>query len=146
MNKMIAIALLTLAPVAVSAGSYEWTSGWGMGVSEHLVDDGNYNALNISCPDDEGGVSAYATINAKEYSSNDEAGFDVIVDGEVYSNPFFTDCNVCNANFEGFWDDLRTAKRLQLSAQGQIVNLPSKNIGEVLKPLGHPENSCRSAW
>lgn len=33
-------SLFTLAACNVAvAGTYEWTSGWGMGVSEHLVDD-----------------------------------------------------------------------------------------------------------
>ena len=36
---LLLCGLLTCA--SVQAGTYEWTSGWGMGVSEHLVDDGN---------------------------------------------------------------------------------------------------------
>ncbi|WP_374377789.1 hypothetical protein [Pseudomonas fluvialis] len=40
-----------LISASAQAGTYEWTSGWGMGVSEHQVDDGNGNDLNISCPD-----------------------------------------------------------------------------------------------
>lgn len=46
---LLLCGLLTCA--SVQAGTYEWTSGWGMGVSEHLVDDGNGNELNISCPE-----------------------------------------------------------------------------------------------
>ncbi|TRO25850.1 hypothetical protein EQ826_12530 [Ectopseudomonas mendocina] len=130
------------------AGTYEWTSGWGMGVSEHLVDDGNGNELNISCPDyeEDGYVRAYATIGGRQYSSEDDSGFDVIVDGVTYSNPFFTDCRVCGANFPDFWEALREANHLKLSAGGQIITLPTRNIANVLRPLGSPENSCRSAW
>lgn len=139
-------SLLTCA--SVHAGTYEWSSGWGMGVSEHIVDDGNGNELNISCPDNEedGHVRAYATISGKQYSSEEGSGFDVIVDGETYSNPFFTDCRVCGANFPGFWESLRNANNLKLAAGGQTVNLSTKNISSVLQPLGSPENSCSSAW
>lgn len=130
------------------ADTNEWTSGWGMGVSEHLVDDGNGNELNISCPDyeEDGYVRAYAKIGGRQYSSDEGNGFDVIVDGETYSNPFFTDCRACGANFSGFWEALRKANNLKLAAGGQTVNLPTRNITSVLQPLGSPENSCNSAW
>lgn len=29
------------------ADTYEWTSGWGMGVSEHLVDDGKPQGIAL---------------------------------------------------------------------------------------------------
>ncbi|MDH4567192.1 hypothetical protein E8E95_10925 [Pseudomonas sp. BN414] len=137
-----------LAGTGAHAGTYEWTSGWGMGVSEHLVDDGNGNELNISCPDHEedGYVRAHASIGGRQYSSDEGNGFDVIVDGETYSNPFFTDCRVCGTNFPGFWEALRKANNLKLAAGGQTVNLPTKSISSVLQPLGSPENSCHSAW
>lgn len=142
-----------LACSIASAGTYEWTTGWGMGVSEHMVDDGNGNELNISCPDyeEDGAVRAYATIAGKQYSSEEGAmsgdrSFDVIVDGEHYSNPFFTDCRACGANFPAFWQALRQANRLQLVGGGHTINLPTTNIAAVLTPLDSPENSCRSAW
>ncbi|HEP9385827.1 TPA: hypothetical protein VDV57_001521 [Pseudomonas aeruginosa] len=129
------------------AGTYEWTSAYTQGVEEHLVDDGNGNELNISCPDDdERPVTAYASITGKQYSSDKGDGFDVIVDGTTYSNPFFTDCHVCGANFSGFWAALRKANNLQISAEGKIVKLPTKNLKKVLLPLNSKENLCRSAW
>ncbi|WP_312956686.1 hypothetical protein [Pseudomonas songnenensis] len=133
---------------SAQAGTYEWTSGWGMGVSEHLVDDGNGNELNISCPDyeEDGYVRAYASIGGRQYSSEEGIGFDVIVDGEIYNNPFFTDCRVCGANFPGFWEALRQTNHLKLVAGGMTINLPTKSIANALRPLGSPENSCRSAW
>ncbi|QLF94883.1 hypothetical protein HW090_17515 [Pseudomonas sp. ABC1] len=137
-----------LIVVTAQAGTYEWTSGWAMGTTEYLVDDGNGNELNISCPDDEDRyISAFATIQGKRYSSDEGAGFDVIVDGELYSNPFNTDCRVCADIFKhAFWEDLYRANRLQITADGQTVNLPVKNIGNVLLPLNDPYNSCRVAW
>lgn len=92
-----------------------------MGVSEHLVDDGNGNELNISCPDyeEDGYVRAYASIGGRQYSSEEGSGFDVIVDGETYNNPFFTDCRVCGANFPSFWETLRQANHLKLMADGK---------------------------
>lgn len=149
MRKMIVLGVFCAFSAAASAGAYEWTSGWGMGVSEHLVDDGNGNELNISCPDDEeqGYVSAYATINGKQYSSSDEPGFDVIVDGKAYTNPFYTGCRACGDIFRNdFWEALRKANRLQLSAEGRTINLPTKNLAQVLKPIDSQENSCRSEW
>ncbi|WP_440468279.1 hypothetical protein ACKI1H_10205 [Pseudomonas sp. YH-1] len=147
-KKLLLAAVLTTAAVSTaSAGTYEWTSGYAQGVQEHLVDDGNGNELNISCPDDgESAVSAYATIAGKQYSSSDDIGFDVIVDGVFYSNPFFTDCHACGSNFPGFWAALRRANNLQLSAEGKTVKLPTKNLSEVLQPLNSNKNFCRSAW
>ncbi|MGU1440777.1 hypothetical protein ACSEOI_02240, partial [Pseudomonas aeruginosa] len=124
---LLLCSLLTCA--SAHAGTYEWTSGWGMGISEHLVDDGNGNELNISCPnyEEDGYVRAYASIGGQQYSSTEGNGFDVIVDGETYSNPFFTDCRACGANFPGFWEALRKANNLKLAAGGQTVNLPTKS-------------------
>jgi hypothetical protein len=148
MNKTLFLTAILSSVTAniVLAGTYEWTSGFTQGVNENMVDDGNGNDLNISCPDDEDqGVSAYATIAGKAYASTD-GGFDVIVDGEQYSNPFYTDCNVCDQNFPSFWHALRSANKLQISAGGKTVNLPTKNLKQVLLPLDHKNNLCRSNW
>ncbi|HBP1969508.1 hypothetical protein FA346_26245 [Pseudomonas aeruginosa] len=144
---LLALALAWALTSTAWGGTYEWTSGWGQGVSEYQADDGNGNALSISCPDHEGGyISAYADIAGKAYSSDQEGGFDVIADGVLYSNPFFTDCRVCAANFPGFWKALRQANNLQISAEGRTVNLPTKNLEAVLRPLDDPHNSCTAAW
>lgn len=62
-------------PHASSASG--WHSGWGMGITEYLVDDGRGNQLNISCPDhtEDGYVRAYATIGGKSYSSENQDRF-----------------------------------------------------------------------
>lgn len=139
------ISLITAA--SALAGTYKWTSGWGMGVSEYLVDDGNGNELNISCPDDEERyIRAYATIAGKKYDSHSEARFDVIVDGEHYSNPFYTECRVCSANFKVFWSALRNANNLFISADGKTVRLPVQDIKENLPPLDNHESTCRYGW
>lgn len=146
--KLLLTALLgTLLSSTTQAGTYEWTSGWGQGVTENLVDDGNGNGLNISCSsEDDQAVRAYASIAGQEYSSEEGEGFDVIVDGTTYSNPFFTDCHACGANFPGFWAALRRANNLQLSAEGKTVKLPTKNLSQTLQPLNSKKNHCRSAW
>lgn len=136
------------AGAPASQPTISWHSGWGMGITEYLVDDGKGNQLNISCPDheEEGFVRAYATIQGKDYSSEDHPGFDVIVDGERYSNPFFTDCRVCGDNFRSsFWDSLRAAKQLQIVVGKITVSLPTSGISEVLQPYGSPDNPCVSA-
>ncbi|PYC29607.1 hypothetical protein DMO17_02615 [Aquipseudomonas alcaligenes] len=147
-NNLLMVTLISsLMASTASAGTNEWTAGWGMGASEHLIDDGNSNSLNVSCPDDpEGHVSAYATIGGKEYSSEDDIGFDVIVDGVIYRHPFYTDCRACDASFPGFWQALRKANRLELMAEGKVVRLSTNNIAAVLPALDSPENTCRSAW
>lgn len=140
-------AMSTTAICTAHAGTYEWTSGYAQGVTEYLVDDGNGNELNISCPDDdESPVVAYATIANNQYSSDDGVGFDVIVDGTSYNNPFFTDCRACSANFPGFWSALRRANNLQISANGKTLTLPTKNLKSLLLPFDNKQNICRSAW
>ncbi|WP_407732971.1 hypothetical protein [Pseudomonas citronellolis] len=148
MHKQLLLASLLgwLATSTVFAGTSEWTSSYTQGVEEHLVDDGNGNQLNITCPDDdESPLSAYATIAGKQYSSEND-GFDVIVDGTTFSNPFYTDCEACSSSFPGFWAALRKARTLQLSAGGQTVRLPTQNLPQVLQPLNSQQNLCRSAW
>ncbi|HCF6146647.1 hypothetical protein [Pseudomonas aeruginosa] len=146
-QKLLLTALLgTLLSSVAQAGTSTWTASYTQGVEEHLVDDGNGNQLNITCPDDgESAVSAYATIAGKQYSSEND-GFDVIVDGTTFSNPFYTDCEACSASFPGFWAALRKANSLQLSVGDQTVKLPTQNLPQVLQPLTSKKNLCRSGW
>lgn len=133
----------------VLAGDYEWTGGWGMGVTEYSTSDGNNNALYIACPDYDDAVSAIATIEGQEYYSDQlagGAGFDVIVDGETFSNPFFTDCRVCGANFPAFWQAFRQANNLYVVADGVQSKLPTAQLASVVAPLDSDENTCRAAW
>jgi hypothetical protein len=150
MNKTLFLAaILACSTVGTAmAAPQEWSSGFTQGVTENMIDDGNGNELNITCPsDEEESISAYATIAGKQHSSTDDnGGFDVVVDGELYSNPFFTDCEVCSVNFEYFWDALRKAKKLQISAAGKTVNLPTKGIQKALLPFKSKDNTCRTAW
>ena len=95
-RKPLALALTCLITTTSFAGAFEWTSGWGMGTSEYAVDDGNNNALLISCPS-EGYVSAEATIQGERYDSESQPGFDVIVDGVTFSNPLDDPANGCYA-------------------------------------------------
>ena len=149
---LITATLILTLSANLYAGTYEWTEGYGMGVTEYLVDDGNENSLVISCPpDSEEGISAYAHIQGKDYSSKDidspNGSFDVIVDGKEFSNPFYTNCHACGDIFRStFWPALRNANRLQVSVEGKIFNLPVRNLKKLLKPLDHPENTCTSAW
>jgi hypothetical protein len=147
------LVTLVLAATAINtawAGPYKWTSDWAQGVTEHRVDDGNGNELNISCPDDDTqSLSAFATIAGKQYASSDSngGGFDVIVDGKVYSNPFNIDCEVCSDIFKNdFYPALRKANNVQLSAGGKTVNVPTANLKKVLLPLNSKNNACRAAW
>lgn len=147
-TKLLRASLLgCLIANTASAGTNQWTTDWAQGISEYLVDDGNGNELNISCSNDnDSPVTAFASIAGKQYASDDDVGFDVIVDGVRYSNPFFTDCHACGNAFPAFWKALRNANRLQISDEHTTVNLPSKNLAKVVQPLDSSENSCKSAW
>ncbi|GMQ55542.1 hypothetical protein [Halopseudomonas aestusnigri] len=135
-----------LAVLPCFAGTYEWTEGWGMGVSEYSVDDGNGIGLTISCSP-ERGVSAGLSLPGQYISSDEQPGFDLIVDGERYSNPFFTDCRVCDANFrEAFWDALREANKLKVVINERVINLPTTNLGDILPSQDDPNNTCLSRW
>lgn len=145
---LLVAALGCLITSTASAGTNTWTTGWAMGTSEYAVDDGNGNELVIACSDEEERyVSASTTVNGKVYSSEDAQGFDVIVDGKSFSNPFNTDCRACSSIFSNeFWGALRTANRLQISAQGKLINLPTQNLKTVLPAQDDQNNSCRAAW
>jgi len=132
------------------AGTQEWTSGWGMGVNEYQISDSNGNELAIYCPDDKatGVMSAVALVNGKKYSSKGSGTeqFDIIVDGELYSNPFYTDCRACDANFPAFWEAFRAANELAISASGETISLPTTKLNELLHPYENVLNSCKSDW
>jgi hypothetical protein len=148
-KQLLLIASLgLLTSKAACAGTYEWTSGWGMGISEYAVADGKGNELVINCPDDEERyVSASATLNDRAFNSEDGQGFDVIVDGKSFSNPFYTDCRACSDIFKAeFWDALLSAHQLQVRAQDDIITLPTQNLKAVLPALDAKDNSCRAAW
>ncbi|WP_309140093.1 hypothetical protein [Pseudomonas sp. PDM25] len=87
-----------------------------------------------------------ASIAGKQCASGDDVGFDVIVDGVHYSNPFFTNCRACGNAFSAFWEALRSANHLQISDGRKAVNLPTTHLAQVALPLDSPENSCKSAW
>jgi len=60
-----------------------------MGTNEYAVEDGNGNELVIACPTEDGRyVSASITVNGQAYRSEDGQGFDLIVDGKTFRNPF----------------------------------------------------------
>lgn len=139
------MALAGLMTVVSQAMAFEWQSGWGQGVSEYSVSDGNQNELLISCPDYDGYVSASAVIQGERLSSRDQ-GFDVIVDGKRYENPFNTECRVCSGIFRGFWDELRDANRLAIAANGLEANLPVNGISEALPAQEDPLYNCRTEW
>ncbi|UJJ30518.1 hypothetical protein [Halopseudomonas maritima] len=144
-KSLCATALISVLSIS-SVSAAEWTSGWAMGTTEYTINDGNQNELLIACSDDDGKyVQAYATIDGQVYSSEKDPGFNVILDGTEYTNPFDTYCNICGQLFPSFWEHLRTAKTLQISQRGQTVSLPTTGI-DVIKPLDHPENTCRASW
>ena len=87
----------------------------------------------------------YATINGKQYSSDDQPSFDVIVDGRPAAPPSLLAAALAGtSSVASSGGALRKANRLQLTAKGRTTNLLSKNIGQVLKPVDSPDNSCRS--
>lgn len=142
---------LAVVPIYAAAADWEWSSGWGMGTSEYMVSDGNYTDLVISCPnfneEGDGLVSASATIAGKSFYSEDQQGFDVVVDGQRFSNPFFTDCRACSANFPIFWDKLREANNLELIApDGYTGRLPVRKIEEALPARSSDQYACHIGW
>ncbi|WP_018925717.1 hypothetical protein [Pseudomonas umsongensis] len=119
-----------------------------MGTNEYAVDDGNGNELVIACPAEDGRyVSASTTVNGQVYRSEDSEGFDLIVDGKTFRNPFYTDCRACSSIFANeFWGALLQAKRLQVSAQGTVITLTTQDLKTALPALNDKNNSCQAAW
>lgn len=126
---------------------YKWKSGWGQGVTEYSSEDGNGNSLYIACPNDEKAVSAIASINGIQYESGSPTGgFTVIVDGEEFSDPFNTDCRVCANNFPIFWEKLRKANNIKISANNSTAIIPTRDIEKTIPAFDSTDNSCRVAF
>ena len=144
---LIAAATLTLTlifiPLSAIAGNQEWTQAASQGGTAYSVGDGKGNSLNISCSGADGSLLAAASIEGKMFSSND-ADIDVIVDGDTYRDPFNTHCSACTTGFPFFWNALREAKALNISASGKTASLPTKNIRKTLPPLKPKQSLCKS--
>lgn len=144
------LALLLISSSAIShASPTVWQSGFGQGKTEFFVGDEQTNYLNFACDaDDETTVSASATIGGKEfYSHDDNGGFDVVVDGVEFSNPFNVDCRVCASWFEPFWKAMKKAKTIELRAHGQAGKIPVKGLSQLMKPYKSDANPCvANAW
>lgn len=144
----LALALCCLIASNMSlAGPYEWTSYFAQGYTFYEVNDGNNNSLKVVCPGgwDDQYISAGATINGVDYSSHADSSFNVIVDGELWENPFYTECSACSQNFKfpnGFYESFRKANKLQLQAGGQTINLPVKNMDQMFPELDHFTSDC----
>jgi hypothetical protein len=139
----IAAAALILVPLAVPAGQQDWTHATNQSGTAYAVNDGKGNSLNISCSGAEGSLLATADIDGKTISS-DNADIDFIVDGDTYRDPFNTHCPACTTGFPFFWNVLREAKNLKISASGKSVILPTKNIQKALPALKPKQSLCNS--
>lgn len=148
--KLFAPTLLLLVCASASAATGEWQSGWGQGKTEFFAGDESTSYLNFACDaDDEmSPVSGSATIAGQSfYSHNDKGGFDVIVDGVEYSNPFYVECNACSGYFPEFWAAMRKAKKIELRAGALTSSVPTKGLSKLLKPYNSKENPCGTgAW
>lgn len=145
-RSVYAAACAMLISAGPSIAGPSWTAGWGMGVAEYAVEDADGNALLISCPEEDY-ISAEAVIRGDTYRSEADSGFDVIVDGVRYSNPFFTDCRVCGDIFRSeFWDAFRTAKSIQVVGKRGSFDLPTAGLREATRSLSDVANSCHPAW
>lgn len=144
MRKMWPILFLTVACGSASASPTAWETGWGQGKTEFFAGDDKTSYLNFSCDEnDETPVSASATIGGKGfYSHDDKGGFDVVVDGIEYSNPFFVECNACASNFPAFWSALRKGKHIQLKAGSLVSELPTKGLSKLLPMYKAKDNPC----
>ncbi|WVM88019.1 hypothetical protein UMZ34_16925 [Halopseudomonas pachastrellae] len=79
LKHLLAAASLLVALPSV-AGTYEWTTSFAMGVTQYQVDDGNSIDLWVACPTDRG-ISAGLTVDGTHISSEQQPGFDLLVDG-----------------------------------------------------------------
>ena len=145
MKRVTFSIFLSLASACAFAAPQAWQSGCGQGKTEFFVGDEGKSYLNFACDaDDEmSPVSASAIIAGKAFDShNDKGGFDVIVDGVEYSNPFYVECNACSGYFPAFWAALRKAKRIELKAEGLTSSIPTQGLSQLTKPYGSKENPC----
>ncbi|KOX63843.1 hypothetical protein AA303_17235 [Pseudomonas psychrophila] len=149
-NRATFSILLSLTCASALADTNEWQSGWGQGKTEFFAGDEAQSYLNFACDadDETSPVSASATIAGKAFDShNDNGGFDVIVDGVEYNNPFYVECNACSGYFPEFWAAMRKAKSIQLKAGGLTSSIPVKGFSKLTKSYASKENPCGTgAW
>jgi hypothetical protein len=144
MKRALSFSLLLIACGSASAGTTAWDTGWGQGKTEFSAGDEKSSYLYFACDEnDDTPVSASATIAGKPfYSHDDKGGFDVVVDGVEFSNPFYVECNACASNFPAFWSALRKAKTIQLKAGPLSSSVPVKGLSKLLPAYKAKGNPC----
>lgn len=124
----------------------KWRSAWAQGINEYISDSSDTSFV-IACPDEEGEVKATFSVGGKVFYSHDEnSNFDLMIDGEKFQNPLFTDCNVCAGNFPYFWDKFINAQELSVSAGGELYEISVDGLKDTVLPLDNKDNPCRAGF
>lgn len=142
--------LLGFFPLLASAGTNEWSSGFGQGTTVYSIDDGNGNSLEISCPEGQArAASADMTTHGFSYSSPKDTAkqgmvaMSFVIDGVEFEDPFNTACTACESNFvHEIWPALLKANNLIVHADGYEVRFTTKGLRDQLLSLDDPANPC----
>ncbi len=114
-----------------------WTSGWGQGITEYLLQsEDSERVLNLSCPDDE-------QEPVKIFFSNKDGAEDLrsitISNHEFEVAWMLSDCRACLNNYELFWDSLRQSAEISVSTmRNERIVFKVTNGREVI-----PEKHCQ---
>jgi hypothetical protein len=138
-HALIAITTITLASTAQAAQDGWWT-GFGMGVFEHMVENGPGNSINVNCA--EGamrGASIIFTIRNKSPAADSKVR--VFINNSMYE--FYiskatltaeTESRVEAANFQAFWYAMRSAKTIRvLFENGDTSTFSTKGAAKIFR-------------
>lgn len=138
------VAIAASTPVLAFGEAGRWSSGWGQGVSEYVVNDGKGNQLYIACSDDEQTpANMTLTVGGKRYGFAESRDFVLIIDGKPPLSPSDAGSNAGGDNFRVAWDGIRKAKTLVAkTADGKTVSLPVTGAAKALPSMKSKQYSC----
>lgn len=136
MNRVIAL-LVTLATSGVGAEESGWFRSWGPGTqANYTLNLAGTTLLTIICRDD-APLTMLATVNGRDYGSDNRRPLALLVDGQRY------EASYRQGNFTTFWEALRNAKEVALLLQSnKPIDLPTNHLAKVLPAIGTPDNNC----
>jgi hypothetical protein len=140
MKKLVLGSALLLASMnAMAFGEVgQWSSGWGQGVSEYTAVSVDGNSIYIACQPDKD-MYMSVKVGGEKY----DAGFDLVIDGELFKTPYDTKTTEIAVDFPMLWVHLRKAKNIQVKTHdGKTASLPSKGSNKTLPAVGSPDLEC----
>lgn len=122
-----------------------WSKNFSQATTEYYYKDDSAS-LAIFCPE---GASVSATFesNGQVFESTDELkNFNMEIDGEVFTNPFNTECRVCADIFVEFWKSFAQSKEAYVVIENKKIPIMTRDTKAIFFDDTGKLESCNTGW